>query len=138
MTRTVLLVGFTLALMAAPATADVTKIKGKLICGSFSSQPKNSPPWHEELDVEIDKAAIHVVQTNYPPPQGATFDGIVAPSGAILIAGYASFQDGRSEWSYEFAGKLNKNGTTQLNGKVTTIKGEAGYRICTMSFRGGI
>jgi len=122
-------------LAAAPAAAQSgpTKLPGKLICGSFSAQPKTSPPWHDELSIEIDKAAISVVRVNYPPPEGVVFKGVVAPSGAILIAGYGSFEK-ESEWNYEFSGKLNKGGETQLKGKLTATKPLPGYRICTMSF----
>jgi hypothetical protein len=127
-------VSLALVLLAAPAHAQETKkLPGKLICGSFSAQPKTSPPWNDELSVEIDKGAISVVRVHYPPPEGVVFKGVVAPSGAILVAGYASIEK-ESEWNYEFSGKLGKDGETQLKGKLTASKPLAGYRICTMSF----
>ena len=122
-----------IATLPAAAQDGAKKLPGKLICGSFSAQPKTSPPWHDELSIEIDKAAISVVRVNYPPPEGVVFKGVVAPSGAILIAGYGSFEK-ESEWNYEFSGKLNKGGETQLKGKLTATKPLPGYRICTMSF----
>jgi hypothetical protein len=122
-------------LAAAPAAAQngPTKIQGKLICGSFSAEPKTSPSWHDELNVVIDRGTITAERTQYPPPQGVVFKGIVAPSGAILIAGAGSL-DGKADWNYEFAGKLNKDGTTQLRGRLTATKPLPGYRVCTMSF----
>lgn len=122
-------------LASAPAGAQTApkKLAGKLICGSFSAQPKNSPPWNDELSVEIDRSAISAVRVHYPPPEGVVFKGVVAPSGAILIAGYGSFEK-ESEWNYEFSGKLNKDGETLLKGKLTATKPLPGTRTCTMSF----
>lgn len=123
------------ALFAQDAAKDAPKkLQGKLICGSFSAQPKTSPPWHEDLAIEIAHGAITVVRTDYPPPKGVAFTGLVAPSGAILIAGEGNVEEGQAAWTYEFSGKLNEKGTTDLKGKLTAIKGPAGYRICSMSF----
>ena len=60
------------------------------------------------------------------------FKGLLAPSGAILIAGSGSYGD--ASWTYEFAGKMNKSGKTVLQGKLTSTKGVEGYRNCSMSF----
>jgi hypothetical protein len=122
-----------IALLACGASsAQDVKKSGKLICGSFSAQPKASHPWNEEISVEIAHGAITVVRTNYPPPKGVAFKGLLAPSGAILIAGEGS--DDEQAWNYEFSGKLNPSGTTDLKGKLTATKGKLGYRICSMSF----
>lgn len=137
LTRLLLLAVLLLAL-AAPgalfAQDAPKKLQGKLICGSFSAQPKASPPWNEAIAVEILHGAITVVRTNYPPPKGVAFTGVVAPSGAILIAGEGDVEGGQAAWNYEFSGKLNDKGTTDLRGKLTAMKGALGYRICSMSF----
>jgi hypothetical protein len=134
MTRSISLAVFLLALLAAaPASAeDAKKIPGLLICSSFSAQPKTSPSWRDELNVIIDKEAITVESVKNPPPKGEVFKGLLAPSGAILIAGSGSY--GEASWTYEFAGKFNKGGKTILRGKLTATKGVAGYRDCSMSF----
>ena len=125
-----------LPLLAAPALAQDApkKLQGKLICGSFSAQPKASPPWNEVIAVEIAHGAITVVRTDYPPPKGVAFTGLLAPSGAILIAGEGDIEDGHAAWNYEFSGKLADKGITDLKGKLTALKGALGYRICSMSF----
>jgi hypothetical protein len=123
--------------LAVPATLsaqDSVKKTGKLICGSFSAKPKAAPPWNEAIAVEIAHGAITVVRTDYPPPKGVAFTGLLAPSGAILIAGEGDVEDGQAAWNYEFSGKLNDKGTTDLRGKLTAMKGALGYRICSMSF----
>ncbi|HZQ12444.1 MAG TPA: hypothetical protein VFB31_06510 [Pseudolabrys sp.] len=121
--------------LSGPAPAqDAVKKKGTLICGSFSAQPKTSPPWHEAVSVEIEHGAITVVRVDYPPPKGVAFKGLVAPSGAILIAGEGNVEEGQAAWTYEFSGKLNDKGTTDLRGKLTAIKGTPGTRTCSMSF----
>jgi len=124
--------------LAAPGLAFAQdtpkKLQGKLICGSFSAQPKASPPWNEVIAVEIVHGAITVVRTDYPPPKGVAFTGLLAPSGAILIAGEGDVEGGQAAWNYEFSGKLNEKGTTDLRGKLTAMKGALGYRICSMSF----
>jgi hypothetical protein len=137
MTRSISLAVFLLALTAPGAlfAQDAPKtMKGKLICGSFSAQPKTSPPWNEEVSVEILHGAITVVRPQYPPPKGVAFKGILAPSGAILIAGEGNLEDGQAAWNYEFSGTLNASGTTDLRGKLMAIKGPAGSRTCSMSF----
>ena len=135
-TRSILLAILLLALAAPGAQAQDApkKLQGKLICGSFSAQPKASPPWNEAIAVEIAHGAVTVVRTNYPPPKGVAFTGVVAPSGAILIAGEGDVEGGQAAWNYEFSGKLNDKGTTDLRGKLTAMKGALGYRICSMSF----
>lgn len=136
MTRAIWQAGLVLSLVAStPVNAkdDPTKFHGRLICGSFSAQPKTSPSWNDEIIVTIKDGAISAERTQYPAPQGVVFKGIVAPSGAILMASTAS-SGGEAEWNYEFSGTLNKGGTTQLKGKLTATKGLLGYRICSMSF----
>jgi hypothetical protein len=135
-TRSIPLAVLLLALAAPGALAQDAgkKLQGKLICGSFSAQPKASPPWNEAITVEITHGAITVVRTDYPPPKGVAFTGLLAPSGAILIAGEGDVEDGHAAWTYEFSGKLNDKGTTDLKGKLTAVKGALGYRICSMSF----
>ena len=123
--------------LAAPGPAsaqDAVKKTGKLICGSFSAKPKAAPPWNDPISVEIVHGAITVVRTEYPPPKGVAFTGLLAPSGAILIAGEGDIEGGQAAWNYEFSGKLNDKGVTDLRGKLTALKGALGYRICSMSF----
>ncbi len=139
MTRSISHAGLTaLAALVVPLVAsaasaqDSVKKSGTLICGSFSAQPKTSPPWHEKVSVEIAHYAITVIRTDYPPPKGVAFKGLVAPSGAILITGEGSDQE--QAWNYEFSGKFNPSGTTDLRGKLTATKGTLGYRVCSMSF----
>jgi hypothetical protein len=140
LTRSVLYAALVLALAAPGALAQDTakdapkKLQGKLICGSFSAQPKASPPWNDPIAVEIAHGAITVVRTDYPPPKGVAFTGVLAPSGAILIAGDGDIEDGKAAWNYEFSGKLNDKGTTDLKGKLTALKGALGTRTCSMSF----
>lgn len=133
--RSIPLAILALALMTgAVAAQEPVKKTGKLICGSFSARQKESHPWNEAVAVEIDHGAITVTRPDYPPPKGTAFKGILAPSGAILIAGEGNFEEGQAEWNYEFSGKLNAGGTTDLKGKLQATKGVTGYRICSMSF----
>ena len=120
--------------VGAASAQEPVKKTGKLICGSFSAQPKASPPWNEVIAVEIAHGAITVVRTDYPPPKGVAFTGLLAPSGAILIAGEGDVEGGQAAWNYEFSGKLNDKGATDLRGKLTALKGALGYRVCSMSF----
>ena len=117
----------------ASAQGSVKK-SGKLICGAFSAQPKTSPLWREDVTVEIDLGAITIVRKDYPPPKGAAFKGILAPSGAILVAGEGNVEEGQAAWNYEFSGKLDKDGAANLRGRLTAIKGTPGYRVCSLSF----
>jgi hypothetical protein len=124
-----------LGLTAAPLAAqEITKKTGKLICGSFSARQKESKPWNEAIAVEIDRGVITVTRPDYPPPKGTAFKGILAPSGAILIAGEGNFEEGQADWNYEFSGKLNPKGMTDLRGKLVATTGTIGTRTCSMSF----
>jgi hypothetical protein len=130
---------FAFALLTGAAAAQTTaqepvKKTGKLICGSFSARQKESHPWNEAVAVEIDRGVITVTRPDYPPPKGTAFKGILAPSGAILIAGEGNFEEGQAAWNYEFSGKLNAAGTTDLKGRLQATKGVTGYRVCSMSF----
>jgi len=132
-----------LALTASPLVAqqpnnepnkEPVKKTGKLICGSFSAKNKESHPWNEAVAVEIDHGAITVTRPDYPPPKGTAFKGILAPSGAILIAGEGNFEEGQANWNYEFSGKFNAKGMTDLRGKLAATAGTIGTRTCSMSF----
>src|ERR1043166_2543026 len=131
-----LIAGIVLALPAPLAAQetnkDAVKKNGKLICGSFSARQKESHPWNEAVAGGIEHGVITVTRPDYPPPKGTAFKGILAPSGAILIAGEGNFEEGQTEWNYEFSGKLNASGTTDLKGKLQSTKGVTGYRICSM------
>jgi hypothetical protein len=133
--RSIPLAVFAFAVMTGVASAqEPIKKNGKLICGSFSARQTESKPWNEEIAVDISHGTITVTRPDYPPPKGVAFKGLVAPSGAILIAGEGSVEDGPAEWNYEFSGKLNAGGSTDLRGKLTAIKGTPGSRTCSMSF----
>ena len=127
-------------LLALPAASpaqtvpDTMKKSGKLICGTFSSRPKESKPWNEAIAVDIEHGVITVTRPDYPPPKGTAFKGILAPSGAILIAGEGNFEEGQAAWNYEFSGKFNATGATDLRGKLQATNGVTGYRVCSMSF----
>lgn len=119
---------------AAASAQEPIKKNGKLICGAFSAQPKTSPLWHEDVTVEIDHGTITITRKEYPPPKGAAFNGVLAPSGTILVAGEGNVEEGQAAWNYEFSGKLNKDGATNLKGQLTAMKGTPGHRVCSMSF----
>ena len=118
---------------AAPTHAQSAKQKydGKIVCGSFSGDPKKYPAWNDNIDIMIDRGVLIATPSR---PQGQVMTGTVAPSGAVLIAGEGGTPGQPPEWTYEFAGKLNPKGPTVLRGQLANIMGGGAKRSCSISF----
>jgi len=116
---------------SALAQGAAQKHQGKIVCGSFSGDPKKYPAWNDELTIEIDR---QVVVASPARAQGQVMRGMVAPSGAILLAGEGGPPGGAKEWTYEFSGKLSPKGTTVLKGELADIQGGKARRSCAISF----
>lgn len=119
--------------LAASALAQSTTQKhpGKIVCGSFSGDPKKYPAWNDDLTIEIER---HMLVASPARAQGQVMRGVVAPSGAILMAGEGGPPGGAKEWTYEFAGKLMPKGATVLKGELADIHGGKAKRSCAISF----
>ena len=122
----------TLALTAA-AHAQSTKQKhdGKIVCGSFSGDPKKYPAWNDNMAITIERGALIATPSR---SQGQVMTGVVAPSGSVLMAGEGGLPGQPAEWTYEFAGKLNPGGPTVLRGQLANIMGGGAKRSCAISF----
>ncbi len=123
-----------LALMlaaTASAQSKPEKHEGKIVCGSFSGDPKNFPAWNDAMEISIEGSALVATPAR---ERGQTMRGLVGRSGAILLAGEGGPPGGAAEWTYEFAGKLNPKGTTVLKGELADIKGGSAKRMCAISF----
>jgi hypothetical protein len=122
----------TLALTAAVhAQGTPQKHEGKIVCGSFSGDPKQYPAWNDDMAITIKGGALIATPSR---TQGQVMAGTVAPSGAILMAGEGGRPGGPAEWTYEFAGKLNPKGPTVLRGQLANIMGGGAKRFCSISF----
>jgi hypothetical protein len=107
------------------------KYEGKIVCGSFSGDPKKYPAWNDTMDVTINRGALIAKPSR---PQGQIMTGIVAASGAVLVAGEGGSPGQPAEWTYEFTGQLNPKGQTVLRGKLANIMGGGAMRSCALSF----
>jgi hypothetical protein len=117
--------------LGAHAQGAPEKREGKIVCGSFSGDPKKFPAWTDDVTIAMDRGALVATPSR---PQGQVMRGVVAPSGAILLAGEGGMIDGVAEWTYEFAGKLNPKGPTVIRGQLADIKGGPAKRQCSISF----
>ena len=120
-----------LTLTAAHAQTTPQKHNGKIICGSFSGDPKKYPAWNDDMAITIERGKLIATQSR---PQGQILSGVVGPSGSILMAGEGGLPGGPPEWTYEFAGKLNPSGPTVLRGQLANIMGGGAKRQCSISF----
>jgi hypothetical protein len=116
---------------AAHAQSPSIKKPGKIVCGSFSGDPKKWPAWNDEMEIVIDAGTLTAKPAR---PTGHVMRGTVGSSGAILVAGEGGLEDGTAEWTYEFAGKLNPRGITVIRGELADIKGGPAKRNCSISF----
>ena len=107
------------------------KYEGKIVCGSFSGDPKKYPAWNDTMDVTINRGSLIAKPSR---PQGQIMTGIVAASGAVLVAGEGGSPGQPAEWTYEFTGQLNPKGQTVLRGKLANIMGGGAMRSCALSF----
>jgi hypothetical protein len=121
-----------LALTASAQAQDKPqKHEGKIVCGSFSGDPRKYPAWNDAMEIVIEPFALTASPSR---AKGQVMRGVVAPSGAILMAGDGGPPGAAKEWTYEFAGKLNANGTTVLKGELADIHGGKAKRNCAISF----
>ena len=122
----------TLALTATTQGQNVQqKHDGKIVCGSFSGDPKKYPAWNDDMKITIERGAVVATPSR---SQGQVMVGVVGPSGAVLMAGEGGKPGGPAEWTYEFAGKLNPKGPTVLRGQLANIMGGGAKRSCSISF----
>src|SRR5262245_14427922 len=65
----------------APAHAQTPKQKheGKIVCGSFSGDPKKYPAWNDSMEIVIERGKLIATPARQ---QGQVLSGTVAPSGA--------------------------------------------------------
>jgi hypothetical protein len=113
------------------AQSTVAKREGRIVCGSFSGDPKKYPAWNDTLSVEIKRNALIATPSR---PQGQILTGVVAPSGAVLLAGEGGVPGQPPEWTYEFSGQLNSKGKTVLRGSLANIFGGGATRSCAITF----
>ena len=120
-----------LASTAHAQSAPAKKHQGKIVCGSFSGDPKKYPAWNDDMTINIDRGVLTATPAR---AQGQILSGTVGPSGAVLMAGEGGRPGAPPEWTYEFAGKLNPKGPTVLRGQLANIMGGGAKRICSISF----
>src|SRR5262245_42527786 len=116
---------------AALAQTDARKYEGKIVCGAFSADPKKYPAWNDTMTITINRGALIATPSR---SEGQIMTGVVAPSGAVLVAGDGARPGHPPEWTYEFAGQLNPKGPTILRGKLANIAGGGAIRSCALSF----
>ena len=116
---------------AALSQSDTQKREGKIVCSAFSADPKTYPAWNDTVEVKIMRGALIATPSR---PQGQVMTGVVAASGAVLVAGEGGKAGQAPEWTYEFAGQLNPKGPTVLRGKLANIVGGGATRSCALSF----
>ena len=116
---------------AAHGQVAPQKHEGKIVCGSFSGDPKNYPAWNDTMAITINRGTLIATPSR---AQGQIMTGIVAPSGAVLVAGEGGRTGQPPEWTYEFTGQLNPKGPTVLRGKLANIMGGGAIRSCALSF----
>ena len=119
------------AVLAAAAHGAPQTHEGKIVCGSFSGDPKKYPAWNDGMEIVIDRHALVATPSR---EKGQVMRGVVAPSGAVLLAGEGGPPSADPEWTYEFSGKLNPKGPTVLRGQLADIKGGLAKRSCAISF----
>ena len=117
--------------LATPAQSAKQKHSGKIVCGSFSADPKKYPAWNDDMEITIESGRLIATPSR---PQGQIMTGTVGPSGAVLMAGEGGLPGQPAEWTYEFAGKLNPKGPTVLRGQLANIMGGGAQRSCSISF----
>jgi hypothetical protein len=104
---------------------------GKIVCGSFSGDPKKYPAWNDNMEVVIERGRLIATPSR---SQGQIMAGTVGPSGSVLMAGEGGLPGQPPEWTYEFSGKLNPKGPTVLRGQLANILGGGASRQCSISF----
>ena len=117
----------------SPAHAQTTphKYQGKIVCGAFTADPKLYPAWNDSMEITINRGALVAVPSR---SQGQIMTGVVAPSGAVLVAGEGGLPGKPPEWTYEFSGQLASKGPTVLRGQLANIVGGGAKRSCALTF----
>ena len=115
----------------ANTQTEEQKFPGKIVCGAFSGDPRKYPAWNDEMQISINRGRLIATPSL---PQGQVMTGIVAASGAVLVAGEGGLPGQPPEWTYEFSGQFNPKGQTILRGRLANIMGGGATRSCAISF----
>ncbi len=108
------------------------EVRARLVCGAGSGNPAREGAFQDTIRLRISEE----MQIFGERDEGGVEDkyrGIVAPSGAVLIAGKGKHDDRGAEWIWEFSGRMKPTGTV-LKGRMTSTRGGIGSRACTMTF----
>lgn len=125
----------TFGLFILPAQAKDpagTKVQAKLICGEHSANPEKMRAYQRDITFLQNGPQLN---GGYKGNDEAniSFTGIVSPTGDILITGFGENKKG-GKWIYQFNGKSNPNGDTELQGRLENTSGAVGGRDCTFIF----
>jgi len=121
-------------LEAGAQASDAQEVPARLDCGPFSTTPKKLPAFTDELVFTYSRGVFKTERATRSKSGKELLEGSLDPLGAIRIAGRGSYEDGSSDWIYEFRGQLRRIEPTVLIGEVRNTGGLIGFRRCVIRF----
>jgi len=108
------------------------EVRARVVCGAWSGDPVRGAAFQDTIKLRISEE-MRISGERDERGVEDKYRGIIAPSGAVLIAGKGKHDDRGAAWIWEFSGKMRPGGTV-LRGKMVSTRGGVGSRDCTMTF----
>jgi hypothetical protein len=110
------------------------QIQTKMVCSAYTGNPTKQPAFQIEVPFTLADGVLSAERTGTASSNKDIFNGVIAPSGDILLIGRGDTADKSGHWVWEFHGKYNEKSASVLKGGLHSTIGAIGSRACTISF----
>lgn len=114
----------------APTAPQAIEIPAILQCSSFSFKTNENPAFSIPISFNFSKGTLKGERTTGKKSGQEIYEGTVGRSGDILITGHGRYNDGSSNWTSKFSGRIGNE--TVLNGRLSARRG---FRDCSITIR---
>ena len=112
------------------SSAQAIELPSTFECNAFSSGPDKNPPFKVAMVFRFADGGLKAQRFTGKKPGKESFEGTVSRSGEVTILGRGGYDDGSSNWTSKFSGRVGNE--TVLNGRLSAPRG---FRTCSIAFQ---